>query len=91
MDSFRASSDRLANAINSFGVENDHAKAGPKMMAFFGGPVQMGYPVMPTAPVRGWADRAFDLIVGTFGNTGSAILVVFLVAFSIWLKFGRKK
>jgi len=60
-------------------------------MIFFGGPIQMTYPNIPYPPQRGWADKSFDLIVGTFGNTGSVILIIALLVFAIWMKFGRKK
>ena len=61
------------------------------MNALFGGPAidfQMQQPYAQQA--RGWADRMFDVIISTFGNTGTAILAVLIFGFILWTRFRPK-
>ena len=61
-------------------------------MTFFGGPV---YPNMPyvqkTVSEPSWMNRVIDIFQNAFGNQGSAILLLGIVVFAVYLKFGRKK
>jgi len=59
------------------------------MISFFGGPVY-AYP-QQLAKEPSWASRAFDIVVQTFGNTRTAILLVAFVGYTLWLKFGKRK
>lgn len=64
-------------------------------LMFFGMPTypnqvaQYQYPI-PVKAQSVW-EKAFDLIVQAFSPTGAAIIVVGLVVWFIWVKFGKGK
>lgn len=67
---------------------------------FFGGPIYANqamqmpqtskgyYPIVEKAQSI-W-DKMLELFIQTFGNAGTAILIVFLAVFFIWVKFGKR-
>ena len=61
------------------------------MTALFGGPV-VEFPAQQTyaTQAKGWADRMLDIIVGAFGNTGTAIIAVLFFAFILWTRLRPK-
>ena len=36
-------------------------------------------------------DRIVGILVETFGNSGTAILIIVFIGFALWLKFGKRK
>jgi len=60
------------------------------MNIFFGGPVQTQFPIQSVTGKSGWADRMLDIVVSTFGNAGTAILLVLFFGFILWMRFRQK-
>ena len=53
-----------------------------------GGPVYI-HP-QQVAKAEPWTDRILSILVQTFGNTGTAILIVLIFAFILWTRFRPK-